>query len=253
MKDTSSSVPWFARPKPNPHAALRLFCFPYAGGGALIYRAWSQMLPPEIEVFAAQLPGRSNRLKETPHTDLLALIEDVTENILPYLDRPFAFFGHSMGAMISFELARHLRRRGGPQPVRLLVSGRRAPQLRDSHRSMHDLPEPEFIEELRDLEGTPPEVLEHPELMRLMVPLLRADFSVVETYRYTPDAPLDCQITALGGLQDAHVSRPELEAWQEQTTASCNVRMIPGNHFFVQTEQALLLRLVTRELQSFIL
>ncbi|HYG11003.1 MAG TPA: alpha/beta fold hydrolase [Pyrinomonadaceae bacterium] len=253
MKDTSSSASWFARPKPNAHAKLRLFCFPFAGGGALIYRTWPFTLPPEIEVFAAQLPGRSNRLKETPYTDLTALTDAVAENILPYLDRPFAFFGHSMGAMISFELARNLRRRGSPQPVHLLVSGRRAPQLGDSQRPMHDLPEPEFIEELGSLDGTPPEVLAHPELMRLMIPLLRADFSVVETYRYEPDAPLDCRITALGGLQDAHVTRPQLEAWQEQTTASCNVRMLPGNHFFLQTEQPLLLRLVTRELQSHIL
>ena len=248
----TSNVSWFSSPKPNSSARLRLFCFPYAGGGAVIYRAWPEMLPPQIEISAAQLPGRGNRIREAPYTALMPLVEATCEAILPHLDRPFAFFGHSMGAMIAFELARHLRERGSPQPVHLFVSGRRAPQIPRAPRVRYDAPEPEFIEELRTLEGTPPEVLDHPELMQLMLPLLRADFSVVHTYAYTPAPPLDCPITAVGGLQDEEANREHLEAWREHTSTDFKVRMLQGGHFFLNTERALLLRMIAQELRQHI-
>jgi medium-chain acyl-[acyl-carrier-protein] hydrolase len=132
----------------------------------------------------------------------------------------------------------------------LFVSGRRAPQMPRTLRVWHDAPEPEFIEELRSLEGTPPEVLEHRELMQLMLPLLRADFSVVQTYTYTPAPPLDCPITAIGGLQDEDANREHLEAWREQTNAAFNIRMLQGNHFFLNTERALLPRVIAQELRQ---
>ncbi|HEX8129278.1 MAG TPA: alpha/beta fold hydrolase [Pyrinomonadaceae bacterium] len=248
----TSNASWFSSPRPNPRARLRLFCFPYAGGGAVIYRAWPEMLPPEIEISAAQLPGRGNRIKEAPYTALTPLVQATSEAILPHLDRPFAFFGHSMGAMIAFELARHLRASGNPQPVHLFVSGRRAPQIPRAPRVRYDAPEPEFIEELRALEGTPPEVLSHPELMQLMLPLLRADFSVVHTYAYAPAPPLDCPITAIGGLQDEEANREQLEAWREHTNASFKARMLQGGHFFLNNERALLLRLIAQELRQYI-
>jgi len=210
------------------------------------------MLPAEIEISAAQLPGRGNRSRETPYNALLPLVQAMTEAIVPHLDKPFAFFGHSMGAMLAFELARQLRERGSLQPVHLFVSGRRAPQIPRTSRVWHDAPEPEFIEELRSLAGTPPEVLAHPELMQLMIPLLRADFSVVQTYTYAPAPPLDCPITAIGGLQDKDANREHLEAWREQTNASFIVRMLQGNHFFLNTERALLLRMIAQELRQYI-
>jgi len=180
---------------------------------------------------------------------LSPLVQALAEAILPFLDRPFAFFGHSMGAMISFELARILRRSPGLKLAHLFVSGRVAPHIIEDDRHTHELPEPEFIEELRRLNGTPIEALEHPELMQLMTPLLRADFSVVGTYTYLPDLPLSCPITALGGLQDSEVSREQLEAWREHTTASFSLHMFPGDHFYLNTERPLLLRVLSRKLE----
>lgn len=245
-------VEWFSSPRPNPGASLRLFCFPYAGGNAAIYRGWPRLLPAEIEVYTAQLPGRGKRIKETPYTDPMTLVGAMAESILPYLDKPFAFFGHSMGAMLSFELARRLRNARAPRPLHLFVSGCRALQLPPTRGSRYDLPAQEFIEELRHLKGTPPEVLAHPELMELMLPLLRADFSIVETYRYSPGPPLDCSLTVVGGLEDADVSRSDLEAWRELSAFSCNVLTIPGDHFFINTMSSLLLEIIARELQKYI-
>lgn len=243
---------WFKISRRQPPARVRLFCFPYAGGGSSIYRNWSRLLPPEIEVCAAHLPGRGDRIKETPFTDLSAMVSVIAEAIVPHLDLPLAFFGHSMGAIISFELARKLREIQNIRPAHLFVSGRRAPQLPIDEPITHNLSEPQLLEEVRRLNGTPAEVLEHPELMQLMLPLLRADFSVVETYRYHPGALLDCPVTAFGGLQDVEVSRQHLEAWGELTNAAFSLRMLPGDHFFLNTPsaQALLLRAISQQLQQ---
>jgi len=244
------TTPWFTSQRPNAGARLRLFCFPYAGGGAAIYRLWPQSLPSEVEACMAQLPGRGTRLREEPFTNLDALVAAIAEAIAPLLDKPFALFGHSMGAMISFELARRLREQGQPQPSHLFISGRRAPQLPNDDPISYNLPDAELGQELLRLNGTPKEVLEHPELMELMLPLLRADFSVVETYDYRPGVPLDCPLTVFGGLRDAEVSREQLEAWREQTTSEFALRMLPGDHFFLNDAQAqtLLLSAVARDL-----
>jgi medium-chain acyl-[acyl-carrier-protein] hydrolase len=151
------------------------------------------------------------------------MVKSISEVIEPHLDKPFAFFGHSMGAMISHDLARALRRKYGVEPVHLFVSGRRAPQMPRTRKTTYDLPEPEFIEELRRLNGTPQEVLDQPELMQLMIPLLRADFSVCQTYQYEPEPPLTCPITVFGGLED-ETTREELVGWRAQTSAACTSR-----------------------------
>jgi medium-chain acyl-[acyl-carrier-protein] hydrolase len=239
---------WFPRPKPNRRARLRLFCFPYAGGSSFAFRRWQTELPDFVEVLPAQFPGRVNRLGETAFTDLIQLVKSLSASIRDYVDKPFVFFGHSMGAMISFELARQLRRERLSQPVHLFVSGRIAPQLPRKTPPVHDLPEPEFVEELRRLNGTPREVLEHPELMPLLIPLLRADFSVVGTYQYHPEPPLACPITALGGLHDPEVSREDLEAWREQTASAFSLRMLPGDHFYLQSAEPLILRVIGQHL-----
>src|SRR5205085_8881948 len=249
----SSATPWLVINRPNPQARLRLFCFPYAGGGAATYHAWPGELPTEVEVCAVQLPGRASRSRESPYDRLKQLVEALAPAVLPYLDRPYAFFGHSMGALIAFELTRRLRREADTSPAHLFVSGRRAPQLPRTNPPIHDLPEAEFVQALRRLNGTPDEVLAHPELMELMLPLLRADFAAVGTYEYTPEPALACPITAYGGLQDHEVSRAQLEAWRTQTTGGFTLRMLPGDHFYLQTGRALLLRSLFRELHELLL
>lgn len=250
LKARKATTPWLVCPKPNPHARLRLFCFPYAGGGTYIYRAWQSALPSAVEVWAVQPPGRGNRLREPSFGHLSPLVRAAAPALAPYLDVPFAFFGHSMGAVISFELCRLLRREYGLSPRHLFVSGRRAPQVNEPKPPTYNLPEPEFLKELRELNGTPREVLEQPELLQIIIPILRADFAVCQTYDYAHEAAFDFPITAYGGTEDGEVKYEHLGAWREQTTKAFCVRLLPGDHFFLNTHQQLLLQSLARELEQ---
>lgn len=245
--------PWLASFESSERVSLRLFCFPYAGGGAWIYRDWHRFLPESIGVYAAQLPGRGDRLTEPPFVDLPALIEPLTEAIKSYLDKPLAFFGHSMGALIAFELARKLRGEYGIEPAHLFVSGCRAPQFPVSDAVTYNLEDAEFIEELRRLNGTPREMLENPELMQLMGPVLRADFQLCQTYAYTDSPRLRCPITVFGGLKDNDVTRESLQPWRDHTSASFALRLLPGDHFFLHSAAAILLRMIAQELHHLII
>lgn len=242
------SSPWFADLRPKPQAQFRLFCFPYAGGNAAaIYRNWLGN-SPLIEMCPVQLPGRGARIREAAHTSLDQLIQEIAPAIIPFLDKPFAFFGHSMGAMISFELTRALRRAGASLPAVLFVSGRGAPHIPDVDPPTYDLPEDEFIQELRSLNGTPKEVIEHPELMKLMIPLLRADFSTCQTYAYSAEPPLDCPIIVLGGLDDREVAPELLHPWREHTTGAFKLQLLPGDHFFLHGNAPQVQQIIAREL-----
>jgi medium-chain acyl-[acyl-carrier-protein] hydrolase len=247
---TQSANSWLGSYKPNPRARLRLFCFPYAGGGASIYQTWAKQLPDTVEVCPVQLPGRGARTKEKPFTDMMLLIKALAAALVPLMDKPYAFFGHSMGALIGFELARYVRRHRSPLPVHLFISGRSAPQITGSERAMSDLSEVEFIEELIRLNGTPREVIDNPELMSLMIPLLRADFLLCESYVYKVEAPLDCSISVFGGLQDVETGPEKLEGWREQTSRGFVKRILPGDHFFLHSQRAVLLQLLAQELYT---
>jgi len=229
------SVPgsWLLGHRPRPAVRLRLFCLPYAGGGASVFRSWGASLPDRVEVCPIQLPGRENRLLEPPFTRLPALADTLADALHPHLDLPFAVFGHSMGSLVAFELTRTLRRRQRPLPVSLLVSGRRAPQVPDVDPPIHHLPELEFLEEIRRLNGAPEEVLGNSELMELLLPALRADFEVCETYEYRSEEPLDCPIIAFGGDEDPEVGPEELDAWRRQTSGRFELYMFPGDHFYL--------------------
>jgi medium-chain acyl-[acyl-carrier-protein] hydrolase len=229
-------------------AGVRLFCFPYAGGGSQIFHAWSRQLESNIEDVPALLPGRESRLGEPARTRLDPIVDALAVDILPYLDKPFAFFGHSMGALISFELARRLRQEHKIEPDHLFISGRRAPQLPEKDPPIHELPTADFVAEVGRLNGTPGEVFEHAELRELLVPLLRADFAVCHTYAYLAGEPLSCSLTLFGGLADEHASREDLEPWCIQTKGVCRLHQFPGDHFFINTEQAAILRLIGAEL-----
>lgn len=253
MEKEAKLIPgvWLHPWQPKLQARLRVFCFPYAGGGSSIYRTWSEQLPAEIEICPVQLPGRELRWREKPFRQMSDLIEPLVQALLPYLDKPYAFFGHSMGGLVSFELARTLRRAGHQYPpVRLCISGSQAPQLLDPDPPRYHLSDADFLEEVRRLQGTPEAVLENQELLHLVLPLLRADFELCETYQYVSEAPLSCPISAFGGLEDREISRDDLLAWKEQTTGSFNARFLAGNHFFLHKQQSALLFALAHDLLS---
>jgi len=242
--------PWLVRYPTQAPARVRLFCFPYAGGSAHVFRQWPQGLPAFVEVCALQPPGRGSRMMERPLADLREVVAGAAAALGAYTELPSAFFGHSMGALIAFELARHMREAGGERPAHLFLSGCRAPHLARTRPPTYNLPEPEFLAEIRRLQGTAPEVLEHPELLRLVLPLLRADFAAVETYEYGGGPPLSCPITVFGGAQDEDVSVESLDAWRKHTTAAFSLHTLPGEHFFLHSSQWLLLEAIKRELQQ---
>jgi surfactin synthase thioesterase subunit len=242
--------PWVVIPKPNPAARLRLFCFPYAGGGATIFAGWPRLLPPEVEVVAVQPPGRENRLTEEPYSDLLQLAEKLYEELVAFMDRPFAFYGHSNGGLMAFELARVLRREGRRMPEHIFVGGRPAPQLVLTEPPIHALPHDEFLAALRRYNGTPEEVLQNAEIMELIAPLLRADFSLGETYRYIPGPPLAVPVSAYAGVRDQEVPQHQVEAWKEQTTGPFTFVAFPGDHFFITGDREQVLRQMERELRG---
>jgi len=250
MTQPSPTDPWIPRRHSAPKARLRLFCFPYAGGGASIYRTWQESLPPEVEVCPVQLPGREGRLREAPFDRLSPLVRALAEALRPHMDLPFAFYGYSNGALIGFELARELRRRGMRGPEHLFAAACPAPHLPDKDPPIHDLPDDQLVAEIRRLNGTPDEVLRNDELMQLLIPLLRADAAIHETYAHEEEAPLDVPITAVGGADDPKAERPEMEAWRLHTRADFDVRTMPGDHFFIHSSQALLLRDLARDLHG---
>jgi medium-chain acyl-[acyl-carrier-protein] hydrolase len=247
-----SANPWIQRPRPQPGAAIRLICLPYAGGGASVFRGWPDGLPAEVEVLAVALPGREARIKEPLFDRLPPLLAALADALAPELNRPYAIFGHSLGAMLGFYLARELRRRGHRAPLHLFASGRRAPQLPDmlELQGAHELSDPRFIEAVARFGGVPDALLERPELMAMFLPMLRADFAVHETAAFVPDEPLGCPITALGGSDDASSTTvADLEAWGAHTRGGFEYEVIPGNHFFLQTARDAVLGVVSRRLQ----
>ena len=221
--------------------ALRLFCFPHAGGGGAAYRAWAESLPRSVAVVPMRTPRRNT---------MAELVAALCDSIEAHLDEPFAFFGHSMGAVVAFELARLLRRRNQPAPRMLVASGARAPQFRRGHVPPPEPSEAQFVEALRRLEGTPREVLDNPNLMQLILPALREDAAIYRNYIYAEEPPLDCPIRAYGGAEDPNVRREHLEGWAIETTAVFAVRVFPGGHFYLRTDRQEFLAALARDLTA---
>jgi medium-chain acyl-[acyl-carrier-protein] hydrolase len=212
-----------------------------------VFRQWAADADPRLEVAPVQLPGREHRLTEPPCTRLDDLAGRLAEAIQPHLGKPYAIFGHSMGARIGFELAHRLGQAGLSGPVWLFASGCRAPQVPIVER-YHQLSEAAFVAKLRALNGTPPEVFATPELLDLVVPILRADFELVETYVYRHRPPLGCPIRVFGGTGDAETGPEQLAAWRVQTRAACPVTLLPGDHFFLHAERPALLATIAADL-----
>jgi medium-chain acyl-[acyl-carrier-protein] hydrolase len=247
--DNGRNMPWVAHSQPRLSARMRLFCFPYAGGSAVIFRNWKNLFSSEIELCPVEIPGRGTRLLETPYTAIDPLIDALADGISHLLDKPFAFFGHSMGAVICYELSRKLHREKKRQPVSLIVSARPAPQIVDPEPQSYDLPEPDFIAHLQGLNGTSSEVLAHPKLLTLLLPTLRSDFQLVETYRYLPGPPLPCPITVIGGTNDKEISPDHLARWRELSSGAFQQYMLPGDHFFIHQAESQLISIIAKQLE----
>jgi surfactin synthase thioesterase subunit len=229
-------------------ARLRLFCFPFAGGGSAFYRAWPNGLPDGVEVCAIRPPGRESRLREQPHVRLESLVAAAADALEPQFDRPFAFFGHSMGGLLAFELTRHLRARAMPLPAHLFVSGYRAPHRPPHHPPIHQADTPIVLNRLRNLNGTPAAFFENAELVEMMLPGIRADFSVLETYVFEADEPLDCPISVFGGYYDNEATEEDVAAWRGYTSNTFKLRLIPGGHFFIVSHQPEILQAIGDDL-----
>ena len=231
----AKATPWLLCFAPRPAARVRLFCFSHAGGGAAMYRAWLDALPPTVELCAVQLPGRESRLREPAFTSMQRLVAALLPELMARIDRPYALFGHSMGALVAFEAARALRSVSGlRQPHRLLVSGRRAPHLPDTEAPMHPLSDDEFVTEIRRrYGGIPDEVLRHRELLELLLPGLRADIAAIETHAFVPGPALGCAISVFGGDADPRATREQLAAWQLHSDAATRLRVFGGDHFYL--------------------
>lgn len=235
MSHQTAANPWVFIPKPQSDARFRLFCFPYGGGSAAIFRAWPEALGDRVEVAAIQLPGRGTRFREAPLKRLDTAAPVLADALRDYLDRPYVLFGQSLGALIGFELARELRRRGCPAPLHFFISARSAPHLANDWMPIHNLPDDQLVKEVqRRYGGIPQAVLTDPEMLPLFLPILRADLEMLETYDHVPEAPLACDMTAYGGYQDWAVPDADLNLWAEHTTGKFTQQMFPGNHFFVQ-------------------
>lgn len=241
---------WFVRPAPQPDGRCRLFCFPYAGVGPAMFRPWSALLPGEIDLWAVQPPGREARFREQPLANIDEMVDSVVAAMEPHLDRPFALFGHSMGACVAFEVARTLADRGAA-PARLFVSGRRAPGAVSNEPDMHLLPDDAFVAEIRRrYDGVPDAIMEHPELLQLLLPALRADIAALERHTHRAGPLLNCPITALGGTRDPVVPVDELARWRAASNGEFTLRLFAGDHFYLQTARDALLQTIVATLRA---
>ncbi len=240
---------WFPTRKALPSPRMRLFCLPFAGGSASIYNAWGAGMPAGVELCAVQLPGRERRLMDTPIDTLAGLMDALLPVLAPLLDVPFAFFGYSMGARISLELTRRLQERNGPLPRGLMVAASGPP--RENHReSITGMSDAEFIANLRKYGGTPEEIFQHRELLELLLPTLRADFSIAFWENGGHAVKLDVPISAMGAVGDEHVPVSTLESWREETrNPDFRVRHFSGGHFFIREQQEALVAAVREDLQ----
>jgi len=235
---------WIVGPPPARTPAVRLFCLPYVGGAASVYEPWRGAFGDDVEVCPVELPGHQTRLREPAFTHVDALVDALASVLVDELDVPYALFGHSLGSLVAFELARELRRRGAGEPVALLVSGGPAPRLPRVHPPVHAASDAELVDRLRTLGGLPEEVLEEPDLLRRFLPTIRADFAVFETYTHEPGPPFACPVVAFTGSEDTDVPLARVAPWAEVSTGPFSHHVLPGGHFFVHTARPALLSLL---------
>lgn len=241
---------WFSRLGGSRAARLRLFCFPFAGGSARVFHAWCHALGDDVAVFGLSAPGREQRAREANFTRLAPLVRALVDELSLLAEPPYVLFGYSLGALVAYEAARELRRRGRPEPAHLIVAAHRAPHLVRTSPSLHALPRDRFIAALEHLNGSPREVLRDPELIDLWLPALRADFAIAETYVHPPEAPLSCAISAISGSDDTWAKPSAVAAWHTHTLAAFEHHVLRGHHFFINSERDALIQYVARALNA---
>ena len=240
---------WIVVQRPRPNARLRLFCIPHAGRGASLFHAWASRLPETIELCAIQLPGREIRRSEPPLRDLRAIVDGLVPEILPRLDRPYALFGHSMGALIAFELAYALRRAAVRQPTALILSGRRGPTIPGDDPILHQLSDTQFVATICErYNGIPQVVMDEPELLKMLLPTLRADICAIETYVFGDEPPLAMPFLIYGGMDDPQMTPQAIDAWRRLTAGGMTLRLFPGGHFYLQDDRDPLIDRLTDDL-----
>ena len=235
--------------KPNRSSSeVRLVCFPYAGGAATEFRQWIEELPATLEPLPVEYPGRGSRFKEAPLRSVIDLAHAAAQALEPFCVGPYVLFGHSLGALVAFEVSRLLRKRG-QAPLHLFVSGSRAPHSAALEPPTYSIPPAAFYDRLRGWGGIPAEFLGQPQLLAMVEPILRADLEAAETYRCSPPQDLRIPITAFAGMSDP-LAPPTLAAeWSAYTSGYFALRLIPGDHFFLSSRRSLLLGMIVRELE----
>lgn len=244
---TATTGAWVRRFHPAPDAPHRLICFPHAGGAASFYFPVSRAMSPGVDVLAIQYPGRQDRRGEPCVNSIPALADALVDEVRPWFDRPVTFFGHSMGASLAFELASRLEAEGHVLHG-LFASGRRAPStVRDERVHLRD--DEGLIADITRLSGTDTQVLGDPEILRMILPAVRADYRAAETYRWTPGPRLSCPVFALTGDTDPQVTLEEARAWGEHTTGAFTLQAFPGGHFFLNSQAAQVMSSITAHLR----
>jgi medium-chain acyl-[acyl-carrier-protein] hydrolase len=239
---------WIVNRVPNPDAELRLICFPYAGGDASVFRDWYKTLPDHLEMLAVQLPGRSNRLFEPAIDCMNTLVRKVHQELLPYLDKPYVLLGHSLGSKIAFELLHQLSIKSEPLPIHYIASGSRAPHLPRARHFIHNLPDQLFIKEIAKLNGTPDAILKNRELMDLLLPMLRADFCLADTYSPGVRKALEIPVSVFNGKDDYPNSDKQKMYWQQHFTNEVDYQTFKGGHFFINDNQPAYMSALCRRL-----
>jgi medium-chain acyl-[acyl-carrier-protein] hydrolase len=239
--------PWFYSPRRRFNSACRLFCFPFAGGGSGTFSDWHAYLPESVEIVCVQLPGRGSRFRETPFKNIGPLLAELSVHVPNPMEVPCAFFGHSIGALLAYELAGSLLKRVKPIPSVLFVSGMSAPQLGQKGIATMRMPDREFIEYVKRMNGIPEEVLGNEDLLEVLLPSMRADFELTESYEYS-GTQLECPLVVFSGSDDLEAPPGTVERWAEITTGEFHRHTMPGDHFFLNSAKESLLALVAKYL-----
>lgn len=249
MIEKQNTSRWVRRYHASDESPIQLVCLPHAGGSASFYFPMSQSLAPAVDVLSVQYPGRQDRRDEPGITDIGAYADALTSQLLPWLDRPLAFFGHSMGAVLAFEVTRRLERDHGTAPVRIFASGRRSPSS-FRHETVHLRNDDGIVAEMRELSGTDAKILGNEEILRMVLPAIRSDYTAIENYRAAADDIVRAPVTVLTGDADPKTSREEADAWEGHTAGGFDMHRFPGGHFFLANHQEQIMKIVSEELSA---